>query len=109
MQRHTRRETHERGKLDDHSQRPDHEFQYYELHKWRQSADAQNRTLELHVSGTNEGTITSTGAEITLEAFGCHCIFGTNATDLGKFTGSAKTGGAATLDAVATIPRTAGR
>ena len=61
------------------------------------------------MSGTNEGTITSTGAEITLEAFGCHCIFGTNATDLGKFTGSAKTGGAATLDAVATIPRTAGR
>jgi len=65
--------------------------------------------LELHVTGTDVGTVTSTGAEVTVEAFGFHCIFSTNATDIGTFTGSNKTGKAATLDIVATIPRTGGR
>jgi hypothetical protein len=68
-------------------------------------------TLELHTIGssTTEGTVTSSGAEVTVEAYGFHCIFTTSNTDIGTFTGSSKTGGEATFDIGATIPRTGGR
>ncbi|HEX5525562.1 MAG TPA: hypothetical protein VFX44_00015 [Solirubrobacterales bacterium] len=61
-------------------------------------------------ASTNNGTLTSTGAEVTVEKFGFHCIFKTNGTDLGTVTGSSNKGGAtATLDISARIPRTGGR
>ncbi len=69
-------------------------------------------SLEIHTEGTNannNGTLTSTGTEVTIEKFGFHCIFKTSATDLGKVTGSTTTKATATLDISATIPRTGGR
>jgi hypothetical protein len=68
--------------------------------------------LEIHTSETganNNGTLTSSNTEVTIEIFGAHCIFKTSATDLGTVTGSKTTGGNATLDISARIPRTAGR
>ncbi len=68
--------------------------------------------LEIHTKTEdpdNNGTLTSTGAEVTVEFKGFHCIFSTNATDIGTLTGSKTTGGNATLDIEATIPRTGGR
>jgi hypothetical protein len=55
------------------------------------------------------GTLTSTGAEVTVETSGFHCIFTTNATKIGTVTGSTTTKATATLDISATIPRTGGR
>ncbi|HEX5527278.1 MAG TPA: hypothetical protein VFX44_08820 [Solirubrobacterales bacterium] len=69
-------------------------------------------TLEIHTSGetaNDNGTLTSNGTEVTVEAFGFHCIFKTTNTDIGTVTGSATTGGSATLDISATIPRSGGR
>jgi len=48
----------------------------------------KNGSLEVHwISGTHDGTVTSSGAEVTAECetlFGkVHCIYTTNATDLG--------------------------
>jgi hypothetical protein len=59
----------------------------------------------------NDGTVTSLGAEVTVEHVGTHCIFGTGATgtDIGRATGSANTGSTAKLDISATIPRIGGR
>lgn len=67
-------------------------------------------TLELHTSGKGLGTITSTGTEgrAIFHAFGVECIYTTNNTDLGVVTDSSITGGKATLDISATIPRTGG-
>jgi hypothetical protein len=70
--------------------------------------------LEIHTQGfdTNKnGTLTSTGTEVTVELFGAHCIFGTTRgpVDIGTLTGSATTGGRATLDISASIPRVGGR
>jgi hypothetical protein len=69
-------------------------------------------SLEIHTrtaSSDNNGTLTSTGAEVTVEFIGTHCIFATNGTDLGTVTGAATTKKNATLDIEATIPRTGGR
>jgi hypothetical protein len=69
-------------------------------------------TLEFHTSGSsanNNGTLTSSGTELTTEFFGTHCIFSTNNTSIGTVTGSSTTGSNATLDISATIPRTGGR
>jgi hypothetical protein len=69
-------------------------------------------SLEIHTktaSADNNGTLTSTGAKVTVTFVGFHCIFTTNSTDIGTVTGSATTGGNATLDIEATIPRTGGR
>ena len=60
-------------------------------------------------NSTNNGTLTSTGSEVTVEKAGFHCIYKTSATDLGTVTGSTTTKGKATLDISATIPRTGGR
>ncbi len=64
-------------------------------------------TLEVHsIAGTHNGTLTSTGAEVTVEILGFHCIFSTNNTDIGVVTG----GSPATFKAEsAEIPRTGGR
>ena len=69
-------------------------------------------SLEVHTRETNvdlNGTLTSTGTEVTVEFAGFHCIFKTNSTDLGTLTGSQATEGSATLDIAATIPRTGGK
>lgn len=71
-------------------------------------------SLEAHakVNGTNaDGTLTSTGAEITIKngATGVSCTYTTNNTDIGTgtLTSTDTTGGNATLDvASSTIPRT---
>ena len=68
-------------------------------------------SLEAHnISGTENGTLTSTGAEVTTKqsTTGLHCIYSTNATDVGTLTSSTVTGGNATLDIAATINRTGG-
>lgn len=69
-------------------------------------------TFEIHTEGTSangNGTLTSTGAEWTIEKAGFHCIYSTKATDIGKITGSTTTTTTATLDISATLPRTGGR
>jgi hypothetical protein len=69
-------------------------------------------SLEIHTqnaTANNNGTLTSSGTEVTVEFFGTHCIFKTSNTDIGTVTGSANTGGNATFDISATIPRTGGR
>jgi len=73
-------------------------------------------TLEIHTekeAANNNGTLTSSGSEVTVEYFGTHCIFktgGTTPTDIGVVTGAATTKTEhATFDISATIPRTGGR
>ena len=67
-------------------------------------------TWQIHTSGSaNNGTITSTGTETTIEFVGFHCIFKTSNTDLGTLTGSATTKSKATVDLSGTLPRTGGR
>jgi RHS repeat-associated protein len=67
----------------------------------------KNGSLEIHhTSGTDNGTVTSTGAEITilthLPFLGTiHCIYATNSTDLGTLTG----GNPAKLSVNAEVPR----
>ena len=65
-------------------------------------------TLEIHSQGSNNGTLTSSGAEVTVVFAGFHCIFSTSNTDIGTITGSATTGSTATFDINAKIPRTGG-
>ena len=69
-------------------------------------------SLEIHTrtaTADGNGTLTSTGAKVTVVLFGVHCVFETNATDIGTLTGSKNVGGkTATLDIEATIPRTEG-
>jgi hypothetical protein len=68
--------------------------------------------LEFHTSGSssnNNGLLISSGTEWTEEREGMHCIYRTSNTTLGTVTGSALTGGNATLDIEATIPRVGGR
>jgi hypothetical protein len=67
-----------------------------------------NGTLSILGSGGSNGTLTSTGTELTVVSGGLHCIFKTSATKLGTITGSSTTKGNATLDIEATIPRTGG-
>jgi hypothetical protein len=60
-------------------------------------------------TGSNNGTLRSTGTEVTIEFSGFHCIFKTSSTTIGTITGSATTGSNATVDISATIPRVGGR
>lgn len=65
-------------------------------------------TLEIHSTAAendNKGILTSSGAEVTVEFVGFHCIFSTNSTSIGTVTG----GNPAKLAIEATIPRTGGR
>lgn len=64
-------------------------------------------SIEIHSTGGDDATATSTGAEITIETLTGNCIFKTSGTDIGTLTGTDTTGGAATLDlGSSTIPRT---
>lgn len=70
-------------------------------------------TLTIEPTTAPNGTLSSTGAEITVLIHGfllgtVHCIYATNATDIGTFTGSGTTKGNATLDIdSAVIPQVA--
>ncbi|HEX5527551.1 MAG TPA: hypothetical protein VFX44_10205 [Solirubrobacterales bacterium] len=67
-------------------------------------------TLKItNIAGTKNGTVTSTGAEVTVEHVGTHCIFKTNGTSLGTLTGTTTTGATGSFDISATIPRSGGR
>jgi hypothetical protein len=69
-------------------------------------------TLEIHTrteSADGNGTLTSSGTEVTVEFVGTHCIFKTSSTDIGTLTGAQGAEGSATFDIAATIPRTGGR
>jgi len=71
----------------------------------------KNGTLEVHTqeaSANGNGTLTSSGAEVTVELAGLHCIFSTSNTDVGVVKGAHE--GHATFEAKsAAIPRTGGR
>lgn len=68
--------------------------------------------LIIHGVGAGSGTVTWSGAEweeTRNTIFGTiSCVFQTKDTDLGTLTGSSTTGGKATLDVSAMIPRTGG-
>jgi len=67
--------------------------------------------LELHTEkseANGNGTLTSNGAEVTVELAGLHCIFSTSNTDVGTVTG-AHVGNVIFLAKSAAIPRTGGR
>jgi hypothetical protein len=57
-----------------------------------------------HIAGTNNGTLTTTGTEVTITFLGVSCIFKTNSTDVGTATG----GKPGTFDLSATIPGVSG-
>jgi len=61
-------------------------------------------TGELHYTSGNNATITSSGAEITVQFLGVSCIFKTSSTSIGTFTG----GKPATFDVNGTIPQSGG-
>lgn len=65
-------------------------------------------SLEVHnISGTKDGTLTSNGAEITIQTSIASCIFTTSNTDIGRLTAAPSNTGHATLDInSAGIPRT---
>jgi hypothetical protein len=69
-------------------------------------------TLEVHTDEegvTNgNGTVTSSGAEVTVETAGITCTYATNNTDIGTLTGSSVTGSTATFDINAELTRVAG-
>lgn len=66
-------------------------------------------TLEIHSTGGGSATVTWIGAEITVQGAGFHCIFSTgNGVDIGTLTTNTASGGSATLDIAAAIPRTGG-
>jgi hypothetical protein len=82
-----------------------------------------NGTLELHairpgvsphttcLAGDGDkcdGTLTSSGAKVTITTSVGSCTFTTNNTPIGTVTGSSTTGGKAKLDIQASIPRTGG-
>jgi hypothetical protein len=65
-----------------------------------------NGTLEVHhIAGTDNGTVTSSGTEVTINFIGLSCIFKTSNTDIGVLTGS---GTMATFDIEGTITGTSG-
>ena len=68
-----------------------------------------NGTLEAHWTSGSNGTLTSSGATVTVNfttIFGAvHCLYKTNNTDIGEITSAPNhTTGHATLDITATIP-----
>jgi hypothetical protein len=68
--------------------------------------------LILHASGSGNATVTSMGMEfeatVPIAGGTISCIYTTLGTDLGTLTGSTTTGGKATVDLNASIPRTGG-
>lgn len=66
-------------------------------------------TIEIHATSGGDGTVTWTGAELTITATagGISCTYTTSSTDIGTLTGSETPEGEATIDInAATIPRT---
>lgn len=62
-----------------------------------------------HIAGTDDGTVTSQGAEVTVEKSGIHCIYGTpTATDIGKLDGKTGAKEDAVLSATASLQRVSG-
>lgn len=57
-----------------------------------------------HIAGTDNGTLTSSGTEVTIKFLGVSCLFKTSATDIGTLTG----GNPATFDISGTIPSPTG-
>ena len=57
---------------------------------------------------TGNGTLSSSGAKVSIHTSVGTCVFTTNNTDIGTVTGSNNTGGNAVLDITGKIPRTAG-
>ncbi|MGN6663153.1 MAG: hypothetical protein ACTHK6_02925 [Solirubrobacterales bacterium] len=83
--------------------------------EWKNCGNDKVETLatgSLSISsgpGTSNGTLSSTGTQVTVVHLGVHCIYETSNTSLGTVTGSANTAnGHATLDISATIPRVGG-
>lgn len=69
-----------------------------------------NGSIEIHSAGETNGTVTSTGTEITVEFAGFHCILKTKSTTIGTFTSTPSTRrGKATFDTGGTVPRSGGR
>lgn len=68
-------------------------------------------SLEIHTRNAEadgNGTLTSSGTEVTVVFAGFHCVFSTNNTDLGTLTSDTESEANATLDIEATIPRSGG-
>ena len=66
-------------------------------------------SLEFHVIGGGpNGTVTSTGTEVTYASLGTSCTYGTANTPIGTLTGSKNTGSGATLDIKVNLFKTAG-
>ncbi len=68
-------------------------------------------SLEVHTEGgsaNGNGTLTSTGARVTVIHLGVHCIYETNNTTIGTVTGSSNTKGHAVLDIKANVPQVSG-
>ena len=63
-------------------------------------------TLEIHATGSSNGTLTSDGMTLTIvfTVPGYTCRYKTNSTDIGTLTGSTTTGGTATLDVSGQLP-----
>lgn len=55
-------------------------------------------SLEIHASGGGNGTVTSSGAEVTIQTSIANCWYVTSNTDVGTLTGSKNTGTRAILD-----------
>lgn len=70
-------------------------------------------SFEFHTEGATDndnGTLTSTGLEVTIEFNGFHCIFATSATDLGTVRGSTETFPLRpNFNIKGTVPRTGGK
>jgi len=69
--------------------------------------------LEIHTeeaSSNGNGTLTSNAAviEVKFTPIGLNCLYNTSNTDIGTLTGSSNTGGTATLDIEAVLPRIGG-
>jgi hypothetical protein len=61
-------------------------------------------SLEVHETGSGNGTITSSGATVEATRFGITCRYATSNTSIGTLTSSYATGGNATIDVNASIP-----
>jgi hypothetical protein len=80
-----------------------------EVHPVRINAKAEHETCLVTDGDSCRGTLTSTGAKVTVATSVGTCTFTTNNTSIGTFTTTAQTGKTATLDIGSSpIPRTEG-
>lgn len=65
--------------------------------------------LEIHsITGSNNGTVTWSGATVTFSLSGINCLYKAEATDIGTLTASNTTEGTATIDISAFLTRHGG-